>query len=69
MMNTGITHREGTKMRAIVRRQYGGPEELLIQELPIPEPKPEHVVIRVKALGLNHAEIYMRRGNGAMSRR
>jgi NADPH:quinone reductase-like Zn-dependent oxidoreductase len=49
-------------MRAIVRRQYGGAEELLIQELPVPESKAEHVVIQVKALGLNHAEIYMRRG-------
>ena len=26
-------------MRAIVRRQHGGPEELLIQEVPISEPK------------------------------
>jgi NADPH:quinone reductase len=62
MMNTEITYPQQTRMRAIVRRQYGGPEELLIQELAIPEPEPGHVVIQVKALGLNHAEIYMRRG-------
>jgi NADPH:quinone reductase len=61
-MNTGITDGERTRMRAIVRRRYGGPEELLIEELPIPELKPGHVLIQVKALGLNHAEIYMRKG-------
>jgi NADPH:quinone reductase-like Zn-dependent oxidoreductase len=36
-------------MRAIVRQEYGGPDELVIQELAIPEPKPSHVVIQVKA--------------------
>lgn len=28
----------------------------------MPEPKPGHVVIQVKAFGLNHAETYMRKG-------
>jgi NADPH:quinone reductase len=50
-------------MRAIVRQQFGGPEQLVIQEVPIPEPQPGTVVIRVKAFGLNHAETYMRKGD------
>jgi NADPH:quinone reductase-like Zn-dependent oxidoreductase len=37
-------------MRAIVIRRYGGPEELAIQKLPIPEPKSGEVVIQVKPL-------------------
>jgi NADPH2:quinone reductase len=49
-------------MRAIVIKQYGGPEVLAIEERPIPEPKPSHVLIEVKAFGLNHAEIYFRKG-------
>jgi NADPH2:quinone reductase len=49
-------------MRAIVIKQYGGPEVLEIQERPVPEPKPGHVLIEVKAFGLNHAEIYFRKG-------
>ena len=49
-------------MRAIVIRQYGGPEQLDIVERPVPESKPGHVVIAVKAFGLNRAEIYMRSG-------
>jgi NADPH:quinone reductase len=49
-------------MHAIVIKQYGGPEVLALEERPIPEPKPGHVVIEVKAFGLNHAEIYFRKG-------
>jgi len=49
-------------MRAIVIKQYGGPEELAIQDRPAPEPKSGHVLIEVKAFGLNHAEIYFRKG-------
>ena len=52
-------------MRAIVRQKFGGPENLVIKELPDPEPKPGHVVIQVKAFGINHAEMHMRRGEWA----
>jgi NADPH2:quinone reductase len=49
-------------MRAIVIKQYGGPDELDIQERPAPAPKPGQVVVEVKAFGLNRAETYMRSG-------
>ena len=49
-------------MRAIVIKQYGGPDELAVQERPAPAPKPGHVVVEVKAFGLNRAETYMRSG-------
>jgi NADPH:quinone reductase-like Zn-dependent oxidoreductase len=49
-------------MRAIVITQYGGPEVLAIEERPDPVPAPGHVVIDVKAFGLNHAEVYFRKG-------
>ena len=49
-------------MRAIVIKQYGGPEQLVLQDLPEPAPMPGHVVIEVEAFGLNHAEIYFRQG-------
>jgi NADPH2:quinone reductase len=52
-------------MRAIVIQKFGGPESLVIKELPDPEPKPGHVVIQVKAFGINHAEMHMRRGEWA----
>lgn len=52
-------------MRAILRTRFGGPEVLQIGELPEPEPIAGHVVIQVKAFGLNHAELHMRQGNWA----
>jgi NADPH:quinone reductase-like Zn-dependent oxidoreductase len=48
-------------MKAIIIEQYGGPEKLVIHNLPDPEPKPGHVVIEVKAFGINHAETHMRK--------
>jgi NADPH:quinone reductase len=52
-------------MKAIVIEKFGGPENLVIQDLPDPEPKPGHAVIEVKAFGINHAETHMRKGEWA----
>lgn len=49
-------------MRAIIIKEFGGPEQLVMQELPDPEPKAGHVIIEVKAFGINRAETYMRKG-------
>ena len=49
-------------MRAIVIKEFGGPEQLVIQELPDPKPRADHVIIEVKAFGINRAETYMRKG-------
>jgi NADPH:quinone reductase len=54
---------EDKAMKAIVITAYGGPEVLTVTELPDPEPGPGEVLIRVRALGLNHAEAYMRSGS------
>jgi NADPH:quinone reductase-like Zn-dependent oxidoreductase len=48
----------------IVRfHSVGGPEVLKIEELPTPEPGRGEVRLRVKAIGLNRAEVMFRRGN------
>src|SRR5258708_23756260 len=52
-------------MRAIVIEKFGGPESLVYKELPEPEPLAGHVVIDVRAFGINHAEMHMRRGEWA----
>ena len=47
----------------IVRfHSVGGPEVLKIEELPISEPGKGEVRLRVKAIGLNRAEVMFRRG-------
>jgi NADPH:quinone reductase-like Zn-dependent oxidoreductase len=40
----------------------GGPEVLAMRDLPDPVPGPGEVLIRVRAIGLNHADGYMRSG-------
>ena len=49
-------------MRAIVLDHFGGLDSLVIKEIPEPEPEPGKVVIQIKAFGINHAEMHMRRG-------
>src|SRR5258707_10267259 len=52
-------------MRAVLRKQFGGPDVLEIREIPEPEPEAGHAVIQVKAFGINHAEMPMRKGEWA----
>jgi len=54
-------------MRAIVLDHFGGLDSLVIKEIPEPEPERGKVVIQVKAFGINHAEMHMRRGEWAES--
>ena len=49
-------------MRAAVIRAAGGPEVLKIESLPIPQPRSDQVLIRVKAFGLNRSELFTRQG-------
>src|SRR6266566_953975 len=49
-------------MQAMVFNQFGGPEELVLTEIPTPVPENGEVLIKVKALGINRAEVYMRKG-------
>jgi NADPH:quinone reductase len=54
-------------MRAIVLEKFGGLDSLVYRDIPEPGPKAGHVVIEIKAFGLNHAELHMRRGEWAES--
>ncbi len=52
-------------MRAIVLEKFGGLDSLVYKEIPDPESKAGYVVIEIKAFGINHAEMHMRRGEWA----
>jgi NADPH2:quinone reductase len=49
-------------MKAIQIHETGGPEVLTLADLPIPEPGPGQVLIRVEAVGVNFIEVYFRNG-------
>jgi len=49
-------------MRIVDAPQPGGPEALVVREVPQPSLPPAHVLIRVAAAGLNRADLLQRRG-------
>lgn len=49
-------------MRAVVAERAGGPEVLAVREVPTPSAREGWVLVRVKAFGLNRAELFTRRG-------
>jgi NADPH2:quinone reductase len=49
-------------MKAIVVREFGGPEVMKIEEARDPKPGAGQVLIRVKAIGVNPVDTYIRAG-------
>jgi NADPH:quinone reductase-like Zn-dependent oxidoreductase len=49
-------------MRAVRIHADGGPEVLLQEEVPDPEPGPGEVLIRLRASALNHLDVWVRKG-------
>src|SRR5208282_2255523 len=49
-------------MRALVVRRYGPPDVLEIQQVPDPQPKAGEVLVRVKSIGINFADLLQRMG-------
>lgn len=54
------------KMKAIRLHEFGGPEVLRYEEIPIPELKPGEVRVRVHAVGINPPDWYLRDGYKAL---
>jgi NADPH2:quinone reductase len=52
-------------MKAIVVRAFGGPEVLKVEEVPAPSPGAGQLLIRVKAVGVNPVDTYIRSGTYA----
>ena len=50
-------------MKAMTLRQYGGPEVLQLEDLPVPQPQAGEVRVKVHAVGINPVD-FKRRQNG-----
>ncbi|RTH10987.1 NADPH:quinone reductase, partial [Thermus scotoductus] len=49
-------------MKAVRVHQTGGPEVLALEDLPIPEPGPGEVLVKLLAIGVNYIDTYKRKG-------
>ncbi|NKE45601.1 quinone oxidoreductase [Roseomonas frigidaquae] len=47
---------------AIRVHEYGGPEKMVWEEVPVPSPKPGEALVRHHAVGLNYIDVYFRTG-------
>jgi hypothetical protein len=54
---------ERTMMKAIVAHEYGGPQVLKLEDVPVPEPKENEMLVRVMASGVNPADPLILGGN------
>ncbi|SNR96984.1 zinc-binding alcohol dehydrogenase family protein [Pseudomonas segetis] len=52
-------------MKAIVLEKFGGLDSMVYKNIAEPEDKEGYVIIEIKAFGINHAEMHMRRGEWA----
>jgi NADPH2:quinone reductase len=50
-------------VHALTFSRFGGPEVLEYREVPDPPATAGHVLVRTKAIGMNFADVYRRRGN------
>ena len=53
-------------MNAVQIHEFGGPEVLRLEEVPVPRPRAEEVLVRVHAVGLNPPDWYLREGMTAL---
>jgi NADPH:quinone reductase-like Zn-dependent oxidoreductase len=53
-------------MKALLFRQFGGPDKLEYADVPDPKIKPHEVLVRVRACALNHLDLFVREGIPAL---
>ncbi len=49
-------------MKAVVVNELGGPEKLVYTTVPTPTVRPGWSLVKVKGFGINHSEIFTRKG-------
>src|SRR5499427_6546722 len=49
-------------MKAILVREHGGPEVLKLEDLPDPKANADQAVVRLRAVGVNPVDVYIRSG-------
>src|SRR4030081_490364 len=58
----GLADSSKATMKAIQVKQTGGPEVMELVDLPVPQPKSNEAVVKIKAAGVNFIDVYNREG-------
>jgi NADPH:quinone reductase-like Zn-dependent oxidoreductase len=53
-------------VKALAFNEFGGPEQLRLQDVPDPKAGPGQVLVRVRACALNHLDLFVREGIPAL---
>jgi len=54
-------------MKAVVITEHGDLEKVRIEQVPDPQPTEDEVVVQVRTAGLNHLDIWIRKGRGNLN--
>ena len=49
-------------MCCAVVREHGGLDNVLLEERAVPEPRADQVLVKLRAAGMNHLDLWVRRG-------
>lgn len=49
-------------MKAVRFHEFGGVDKLLVEDVPVPSPEPNQVVVKIRASALNHLDVDIREG-------
>lgn len=49
-------------MKAVRVHETGGPDKLILEDIPVPVPGPGEALVKIQAIGLNFIDIYFRTG-------
>lgn len=49
-------------MRAVRVHDFGGPDRLIVEDIPDPQPGPSEVLVQIQAVGVNPVDAYVRAG-------
>ena len=65
MVAAVAVHAHSATMKAIVAHEYGGPEVLKLEDVPVPTPKDDEMLVKVVAAGVNSFDGALRSGKYA----
>jgi NADPH:quinone reductase-like Zn-dependent oxidoreductase len=55
-------------MKALVQDRFGGPETLLVKDIPVPRPADDELLVRIRAASINSLDYRFMRGTPLMGR-